>query len=167
MFRGLGKVKLSISTMSRIRAAAEKDAKNTVQAIATLKNQLGEFVNVTVSSSTLQLPLPQLSPLGVLESNPQVGSTKTVTENTDKENPRAKLGEVTEILAIGATSGTDEGKVIFNMTTSDLRVPIVVTTVAITDTDSQKVNTEVSAKGLEETNVVASNGGIDRAKGGC
>ncbi|KAF6167697.1 hypothetical protein GIB67_017192 [Kingdonia uniflora] len=45
------------------------------------------------------------------------------------------------------------------MTTSDPRVPIVVTTIVVTDTDSQKVHIEVSAaKGLEATNVVALNG---------
>ncbi|KAF6164626.1 hypothetical protein GIB67_032854, partial [Kingdonia uniflora] len=80
----------------------------------------------------LQLPLPQPSPLGVLESNPQVGSTKTVIENTDKESPCAELGEVTEIPAIGAASGTDEGMFIINMTTSDPRVLVVVTTVVVT-----------------------------------
>ncbi|KAF6168793.1 hypothetical protein GIB67_012191 [Kingdonia uniflora] len=157
MFRVSGKVKLSISMMSRIRATAEKDDKNTAQAIAIHKNKLGEFVNVVVSSDTLQLPLPQPSPIGVLESNPQVGSTKTLIKNTDKENPRAGLGEVTEIPVIGAASGTNEGKVIVNMTPSNLRVPIVITAVVITDADSQKVNTKVSAKGLEATNVVASN----------
>ncbi|KAF6156085.1 hypothetical protein GIB67_007460 [Kingdonia uniflora] len=122
--------------MSRIRATAEKDVMNTAQAIATLKNQLGEFVNITVSSGTLQLPLPQPSPQGALESNPQVGSTKTVTENTDKENPHAKLGEVTEIPAIRAASSTDEDKVIVNMKTNDPRVLIVVTTVVVTTTNS-------------------------------
>ncbi|KAF6162343.1 hypothetical protein GIB67_008472, partial [Kingdonia uniflora] len=63
MFRVSGKVKLPISTMSHIRA------------IATLKIQLGEFVNVPVSSDMLQLPLPQPSHIGVLKSKPQVGST--------------------------------------------------------------------------------------------
>ncbi|KAF6146966.1 hypothetical protein GIB67_036685 [Kingdonia uniflora] len=122
MLRVSGKVKLSISTMSRIRVATEKNTKKTAQAIVTFKNQLSEFVNVVVSSGALQLPLPQPSPQGVLESNPQVGSTITVTENTDKENPCAELGEVTEIPAIGAASGTDEGMVVVNMTTDDPRV---------------------------------------------
>ncbi|KAF6166029.1 hypothetical protein GIB67_012926, partial [Kingdonia uniflora] len=39
-------------------------------------------------------------------------------------------------------------------------------TVIVADTDSQKVNTYIFAKGLEATNVVASNEVIDRAKGG-
>ncbi|KAF6164847.1 hypothetical protein GIB67_017050, partial [Kingdonia uniflora] len=143
MFRVSGKFKLSISTMSPIRAAADKDVKNTAQAITTLKNKLGEFVNVALRSGTLLLPLPQPSPLGVLVSNPQVESTKTVMENRDKENPRAELGEVTEILIIGAASGTDEGKAIVNMTTSDPRVPIVVKTVVVTTTNSENDSTGI------------------------
>ncbi|KAF6160965.1 hypothetical protein GIB67_007606 [Kingdonia uniflora] len=92
MFRVSEKVKLSISTMSRIRAAAEKDTKKTAQAIAIFKNQLNKFVNVVVSFGALKLPIPQPSPLGALESKPLVGSTTCRIGRSDGD-PRNRSRE--------------------------------------------------------------------------